>query len=195
MSEKKVTDDQRAEAALYALDALSPDEKLAFEQQLDTDPVLNVETQALANVVSELGRIAPTQLPPASLRERVLERITQDETLSVIEKPGLRFVRSNNLEWREGNVPAIKRKILSVEDDSGYCTFMVRMAPGASLKSHRHVGTEDSYVLEGDLLVSGVVMHAGDYCRAEAGSEHIDLSTKNGCVFITRASLQESYFA
>src|SRR5262249_3379987 len=66
----------------------------------------------------------------------------------------------------------------------GYVTKLVRMAPGAVLHPHRHAEAEESYVLEGDLWVSGVLMLAGDYCRAEAGSVHSEVHTSGGCAFI-----------
>jgi len=43
-------------------------------------------------------------------------------------------------------------------------------------------------VLEEDLTVSGVLMKAGDYCRAEPGSVHTGLSTSGGCLFIAVCS-------
>jgi len=42
--------------------------------------------------------------------------------------------------------------------------------------------------LEGDLTLSGVEMKAGDYCRAEPGSIHTDITTRGGNVIILIAS-------
>ena len=63
------------------------------------------------------------------------------------------------------------------------------MAPGAIFASHRHTDAEESYILEGEIFVSGVHMSTGDYCRAEAGSLHSGATTKTGYVFIAVASL------
>jgi quercetin dioxygenase-like cupin family protein len=65
------------------------------------------------------------------------------------------------------------------------------MAPGATLVAHRHADVEESYVIEGDLLVAGELMHAGDYCRAEPGSVHAGVSTIHGCVFIAVQSQRD----
>jgi quercetin dioxygenase-like cupin family protein len=67
-------------------------------------------------------------------------------------------------------------------------TVLVRMAPGTSAPRHRHAEVEESYVLEGDVTISGVEMTPGDYCRAEPGSVHTGISTRGGCQFITIAS-------
>lgn len=69
------------------------------------------------------------------------------------------------------------------------------MAPGATLASHRHTDIEESFILEGELFISGMRMRPGDYCRAEAGSLHTGVTTKTGCVFLAVASLQNEWFA
>jgi anti-sigma factor ChrR (cupin superfamily) len=69
------------------------------------------------------------------------------------------------------------------------------MAPGTVYPAHRHGDLEEIYMLEGDYLVSGILMHAGDYCRAEAGSVHEDSRTLSGCVFIVTASMQDQRVA
>jgi hypothetical protein len=37
-------------------------------------------------------------------------------------------------------------------------------------------------------LISGVLMRAGDYCRAEPGTVHVDISTNGGVLFFCLAS-------
>lgn len=179
-------------AALYALGVLHGDEVHEFEQHLASGCTICVaEVAALAPVVAELGHAAPPQTPSAEVRTRVLARISA-ESLSanhpVIEKDGVRFVRSAALTWREANAPSVEIKPLSKNKQRGYLTYLVRMAPGAVLRPHRHADVEESYVIEGDLLVSGVHMQAGDYCRAEPGSVHAEVTTKSGCVFIAVCS-------
>jgi hypothetical protein len=49
--------------------------------------------------------------------------------------------------------------------------------------------------LEGDLLVDGVQMQTGDYCRAERGSVHVGVTSKSGCVFIAVCSERDELLA
>jgi quercetin dioxygenase-like cupin family protein len=186
-------------AALYVLGVLDGDEAREFEQHLASGCATCVaEIEAFAPVVAELGYSAPPQTPSAEVRTRVLARIAAEGLSAnhpVIEKDGVRFVRSAALTWREANAPAVEVKPLSRDRHRGYLTYLVRMAPGAALRPHRHADVEESYVIEGDLLVSGVCMQAGDYCRAEPGSVHAEVTTQHGCVFIAVCSERDELLA
>src|SRR5262249_29222199 len=107
----------------------------------------------------------------------------------------VRFVRSTHLAWQDGNTPKIEIKTLFVDRARGYVTKLVRMPPGSALRPHRHVEVEESYVLEGELLVSGVSMRAGDYCRAEPGSVPTGVVSHTGCVFIAVSSQRDELLA
>ncbi len=196
MSRKTSTGEHQDDAALYALGTLQGEEARLFERAMASDPTLTTDVEEFSAVVAELGYAAAPQQPPADLRSRVLSRVTAESTAApVVEKDGLLFVRSAQLDWEPANVPDVQIKTLLTDPQSGYRMILVRMAPGAVLHSHRHADIEDSYVLEGDLRVSGVLMQTGDYCRAETGSTHTGISTRNGCVFLARASQQNEYFA
>ena len=65
------------------------------------------------------------------------------------------------------------------------------MAPGASLRPHRHVDVEESYLLEGGLPVDGVQMQTGDYCRAEPDTVQRGVTSQRSCAFITVCSLRD----
>jgi quercetin dioxygenase-like cupin family protein len=199
MMREHTVEEGRERAALYALGALRGEEIREFEQHLAAGCVICAEElAAFTPVVAELGHATPPQMPRAEVRARVLERIgakgmSQDHP--VIDKDLLRFVGSNWLDWRPGNGPGIEVKLLAVDQEHGYYTTLVRMAPGSSLAPHRHVDPEESYILEGELLASGVLMRPGDYCHAAAGSLHTEVTTKIGCVFIAVASIRDERLA
>ena len=186
-------------AALYALGALSADETRAFEAHLDSGCAVCLAEMAAFNAVTgDLAHAAPSQLPSPALRTRVLERIAEQSDPShaaIIERSGVRFVRSAQLGWETAAAPAVEVKTLSIDHTRGYVTKLVRMPPGAALYPHRHADVEESYVLDGDLLVSGVLMRGGDYCRAEAGSIHAGITTRSGCLFIAVCSLRDEVVA
>jgi len=185
-------------AALYALGALMQDEAQVFEQHLVTCSLCADEVAAFAAATQELGHGALPQTPRPEVRARVLNYVTSQgilKTHPIIDKDLVRFVGSSWLEWTPGNAPGVEVKMLSVDKARSYFTTLVRMAPGAILPSHRHADIEESYLLEGDLFVSGVLMQQGDYCRAEAGSLHTGVTTKTGCVFLAVASSRDEWFA
>jgi anti-sigma factor ChrR (cupin superfamily) len=142
--------------------------------------------------------MAAPQTPRPELRARVLERVAAEGLSAnrpVLNKEGVRFVRSAGLNWRAGNTAAVEIKTLSVDKQRSIVTYLVRMAPGASLRPHRHVDVEESYLLEGDLSVDGGQMQTGDYCRAEPGTVHRGVTSQSGCVFITACSLRDELLA
>jgi len=153
--------------------------------------VCAAEVDAFDAAARELGRAAIPQEPRPELRARVLQRIAAANDPAqqpVYEHQGVRFVHSSLLGWKPGNSVGVEVKILSIDAARGVVTKLVRMPPGSTLRPHRHADVEESYVLEGDLLVSGVLMRAGDYCRAEPGSVHTGVMTRGGCVFIAMSS-------
>lgn len=192
-------DQVRERASLYALGTLSASEAGEFEEHVSSGCSICVdELKAFTAVATDLASAAAPQTPRHTLRTRVLERIATDATATegaVIEQMGARFVRSGKLGWKAGNAPAVEIKVLAMDKQRGYVTQLVRMEPGASLRPHRHADVEESYLIEGDLLVSGVVMHAGDYCRAEGGSLHEGVVTRGGCVFIALSSIRDEMLA
>ena len=79
-------------------------------------------------------------------------------------------------------------KLLYHDRERAYSARLVRLAPGTVYPSHRHARVEELFVIEGEALISGVLMRAGDYCRAESGTVHVDISTSGGVVFFCLAS-------
>jgi anti-sigma factor ChrR (cupin superfamily) len=182
--------------ALYALGALPQDEARTFEQHVTMCSLCADEVAAFTAVTQELGHAALPQNPGPEVRARVLNHVTNQETSKthpIIDKDLFRFVGSSWLEWMPGNTPGVEIKILSVDQTRSYFTTVVRLAPGAILASHRHADVEESYLLEGELLIAGMRMRPGDYCRAEAGSLHAGVTTTTGCVFIAVASLRNEW--
>jgi anti-sigma factor ChrR (cupin superfamily) len=177
----------REVAALYALGGLSAEEAHAFEERLQSDPTCQAELAAFRAVVHDLAYAVPPQGPPPGLRAKLLQRIAAEEA-AVVDQDGLRFVRSAQLGWEPGAAPGVEVKKLFADPSGARTTKMYRMAPGSTYPAHRHAGVEDIYVIDGDLLVNGVQMRAGDYCRAEANSLHHGIQTASGCLFIATAS-------
>ncbi len=198
MSQEHSIEEGRERAALYALGALRDEDLREFEQHLTSGcAICTDEVMAFTAVVAEIGHAAPLAAPRPEVRDRVLQRIEaqgMSKEHPTVDKELLRFVGSDWLDWKPGNAPGVEIKVLAVDEERSYYTTLVRMQPGASLAPHRHVGPEESYILQGELLVSGVLMGPGDYCHAAVGSMHTRVTTKTGCVFIAVASLHDEWF-
>jgi anti-sigma factor ChrR (cupin superfamily) len=187
--------DIRELAALYALGELSADEARAFEARLAAgDEACRSELAAFCSVVDDLAYAANAEPPPPGLRARLLERIVAGEP-AVIDRGGVRFVRSGQFDWQPSLARGIDVKRLYEDAERGRVTMLVRLGPGVSYPAHRHADVEELYLLEGEVFVSGVLMRPGDYCRSEADSVHDRIHTANGCLFIATASLRNQYLA
>lgn len=86
------------------------------------------------------------------------------------------------MAWEPTRFPGIERKLL-YQDPSGRQTALIRMAPGARLPRHRHVGLEQSFVLEGALADDDGACTAGNYVWRQPGSVHAAWAP-DGCVLL-----------
>ena len=89
-------------------------------------------------------------------------------------KPGSsRYVSMEALPWRPTSFPGVDIKVLLEDKDTGLMTTITRMAPGAVLPLHEHVGVEQTYMLEGRLVDDEGEVKAGEYVWRPAGSTHV----------------------
>jgi DNA-binding NarL/FixJ family response regulator/quercetin dioxygenase-like cupin family protein len=112
----------------------------------------------------------------------------------LLDHSGLMIKRTETAVWQAGRAPGCWAKTLFVEKESDISTSLIRMDPGTRFPRHRHAGTEEVFLLEGDLVVEGEKMKPGDYCRAEIGSTHAESYTDSGCVFLLKASQLDELF-
>jgi anti-sigma factor ChrR (cupin superfamily) len=202
--------DSQAVAALFALGALRGEEEAAFEKHVSSGcSVCEQELADAAGVVEGLAFASTPAIPSETVRQRLMHALSEshpktkgarpelvqtDASGILLEEPGLLIARSAKIPW-ELVAPGISRKTLSIDPGRLYSTCLLRAEPGARYPRHRHGGVEELLVLEGDLHVHGVVMRAGDYCRAEAGSIHDVTFTEGGCVLLQVASQLDQFEA
>jgi anti-sigma factor ChrR (cupin superfamily) len=176
-------------AALYSLGALPPDEAELFEEHLRSGcEACARELASFVAVVDELSLAGPQAQPGEHVRAAALEALTKP----VFEDQGVLFVRAGQMPWQPA-LPTVERKQLFRNAENGYRTQVVRLQPGGRYPSHRHTEVEEIYLVEGDLSVAGVIMHAGDYCRAEPGSVHEDVHSIAGCTFLVLSSEHDQF--
>lgn len=94
-----------------------------------------------------------------------------------------RYVDVDALPWEKTRFPGVDLKILMQDPDSGIMTSLTRLAPGAELPDHTHVGIEQSYVLEGTLVDDQGACTAGNFVWRPPGSRHVAHSP-DGCLVL-----------
>ena len=205
------SDETREWTSLYALGAMTPEEKSDFEEHRKRCLICESDVRALEEVSGQLGFAADPANPPASLRVGLLEGISETPGVAEPDRPasdmlapsvgvllnagGLLISRSTAMKWEAGGLPGISSKVLFNDPVRDYTTQLVRMEPKTTYPSHHHKDVEELYLLEGDLLVEGQLMRAGDYCRADPDSIHGEVSTESGALFLVLSSTRDELLA
>jgi quercetin dioxygenase-like cupin family protein len=174
------------------------------EQSLDADPLLRAEFAEFTRAIEGLASAVAPIDPPASVRERLLERIESDprpapsinpqvwrQWTSNRENRDLLIVRGNDGAWEDTGVAGVRVRRLLVDESRNQFTALVRMAAGTSYPRHVHNGPEECLVLEGDIRMGDAVLHAGDYQYAPPDTLHGVQSTEKGCLLLITSSLSD----
>jgi anti-sigma factor ChrR (cupin superfamily) len=178
--------------ALFAVGALAPEEAAVVEAQLAAGDTRYVTALAeYRGVADDLAYAAAPQAPPPSARDRVLAKVAREAASGVVEQDGVRVVLGSQIAWQATPLPGVDFKLLREDAVTGRRTRLIRMAPGAEYPKHRHQQMEEVVLLEGDLMVNGVLMRPGDYCTAEDASVHQRVHSPSGCVFLITAGDNE----
>ena len=177
----------RIEAALnYSLGLLEPSYNERLKEHLSRGCAeCDAEALSFAQVAGALGMSANAVAPPPRLRERLLQAVagiaaSRDKT----EMQGWRMVRTTALPWQPAKREGIWEKSLLHDSIRRRSTRLIRMDPGAEIPAHRHLGDEESLVLEGTAKLGKFEFGPGDYHRAHSGSLHPCYESKEGCVFL-----------
>lgn len=114
------------------------------------------------------------------LKRRLIERIADDE-------PRLRSVEPASAAWQPF---AEGVEILPLHRDGPAMSYLLRLAPGASLPPHRHRLDEECVVLEGRLRI-GRQAELGrcGYHLAPSGALHASLHTDTGALIFLRGAV------
>ncbi len=180
---------QAAEQLAAAVPAIAP--RASLRERVLTHVVREAEQErsSFDQVAADLSLAAAPITPPSPLRERLLNRLQTMPQASMPAANPLTFVRAAEGQWQD-MAPGVHVKLLFFDPASRRATALVRMAPGSSYAPHRHAEAEELYVLEGGCFCGGQELLAGDYHRAEAGSEHHDTSSDDGCLLLVISSPQ-----
>ena len=176
---------------LEALGALRGEDRARLQERLARDPAARRELGRFHDALAGWAAATlPRKIPPAAVRERVLERIrttAQARPGAAAEGPqgppvpeGFQFVRAD-APWLPAPLPGGRFKLLSAGPGQDHVTLLIELQPGAVYPEHDHAGVEEMYILTGDLQSEGRHLGPGDFLRAEPGTHHHELRTLGGC--------------
>jgi anti-sigma factor ChrR (cupin superfamily) len=186
-------------AAINAIDAR--DIELA-ETLATSSPELQAELAALRDTAAAIAYVMPLPSLPANLEDRLWARIDAEDAANAEQlpspvphplfHPAFYALRVGDRKWQPHPVPGVSISMLHMDDVTRKFSCLVRCEPGVAYPLHRHAVGEEIFILEGDLIADGVTYLAGDYLYSAADSIHAP-STKDGCMFLARTSLDDTY--
>ena len=156
----------------------SPKSKLMTKPALSksvlakTAPVLSDEINAA--IASKIIPTIPSPEVAMRIKSRLMQRVQADTHQFVFAKQG---------EWKTV-ANGVQIKLLHKAGKTK--SFLMKMAANASIPRHLHTQDEESFVLEGDVYIEGILCHEGDYHYAHAGSKHEPIQTLQGCTLLIR---------
>jgi len=202
-------DDSRDLAALFVVGALEAEEARRFRMHLPSCDVCRMEVQSLAVTAAQLTHAAPEIALPPELWNRVISRIrgpstTRDASSTRpnqiwkewvaplgVGRNGMSYAAGAEARFEPTGIDGIEVRRLAVDREKDQVTMLVRMAAGTSYPAHRHGGPEECFVLQGDIHVGAFHMRAGDFQRAEEGSQHPVQTTDTGCLLLIVSSTSD----
>jgi len=178
-----------------SLGLLSKEEKDILKSEIDNSSGLERnDVQDFNNLTSLFPKLLSNKVkdvsPSVRVKEKLFEKINAKENFknkgNHLEsgKTDFGFIFSDSSEWIPYSTEGIKFKLLSLNQNKGYLMLLFKAGPGSTYPSHHHTSAEECYVIEGDLYAEGKVLGPGDFHHAEAGSDHGQLYTKNGCTLL-----------
>ncbi len=129
---------------------------------------------------------APSPRADARLKQRVLRAVAADATpCHVTVQPG-------DAPWQPFGT-GLQIKVLHA--DGGTMSYLVRLAPGASLPPHRHPVDEECVVLEGEVSIGALRVAAGGFHLGRRGLPHDRLSSAHGALIYLRGAVPDAALA
>lgn len=169
----------------------------------------NPAWEKLDALVADLALSAPEADPPPQLRDRLLARIAtmeQEPPASAAlqqptETPSANFMQTcaaasaaplgaatQTSRLQEGDwtalAPGVLCKILHQDFQTGLVTSLIKLEPGGYLPRHRHLGLEQTLVVEGDCRVNGETFYAGDFRLRPPDTEDGEVTTECGTTIL-----------
>lgn len=185
-----ISERQQEQAALCALGLLSPEEQERFVAEVRTNTELRDLLWSLQQALDRAALAGPLTTPPVELKSKILQRVRASESARV-QTPvpesgvGLAFsMAGDTAGWKPLPIAGAWIKLLSLERSRGYAVLLGKLEPGVRYPAHTNAGPEDFYIVTGDLHVSGRRLGPGDFHHADAGSEHEENYSLEGCTLL-----------
>ncbi len=168
-------------AIQYANEGLNPEQKTIYDAWIltasESDKRVFSEMVDMCSHVSVCGCDRKDLEISSNLKASILESISETDS----SHSGVTLIRQREQEWINLPVKGARWLELSARKQDGFVMSMIEVKPGTEFPAHDHHGVEMAYILEGDLEADGLMLYAGDFFRADAGTHHGKHISPSGC--------------
>lgn len=116
----------------------------------------------------------------------------RESPAQVGDDPACFTLRDEDAGWPD-YAPGIQRRILW--QHAGQAATLYYVQPGASVPLHTHGHDEECLMVQGELFLDDVLLQAGDYQLAPAGTGHRITQTDTGVVIYAHGDLDLRFVA
>lgn len=148
----------------------------------ESDAVLDADIVDMLNQ----GASAPSPgdaLSIARVRRKLLARVAEAQRARHVT------VRAADGQWQPFG-PGLTLKVL--HEHEGVMSYLVRLAPGATLPPHRHPIDEECVVLEGSLRIGDLEVGAGGFHLGRQDVLHMPIVSEQGALIFLRGAAPEA---
>lgn len=191
-----ISEQQKELATRCVLGELTSHEQRAFNAEVRDNPELKGFLLSLQKALEDVARSIPQVPPPPTLKQKLFAKIQGTAPqISIPSAAGLRFLMGSDTGWKALPLPGAFIKLLSLQPDRGYAVLLGKLEPGVRYPAHTNVGPEDFYILTGDLHVDGRRLGPGDFHHADAGTEHGENYSIDGCTLVAVLTVDDPLVA
>lgn len=188
-------------AALYVLDVLEPEEKLQAEAYLANSPEFAQQVEEYSATFTAFAYSAPPQPMAKDLKNRLWQRLGEENPHSVSELYQLMDISveelketSASLKWEP--VPSTVSSMMAiwrVDESTRDMAFFVKATSKDIFPKHSHAQGEEILVLAGEIVIEGKIYGEGDRIYSDGGTSH-QPETFNGCLLFCISSVDDEIF-
>lgn len=122
-------------------------------------------------------------MPNADAKSRMKEQLLKKVADSLDE--GKFFILADQGIWIKA-MSGVEVKML--HETSTEKSYLVKLSANAEIPRHSHTHNEESFVIEGEVMLDGTLCKKGDYHFAAAGTTHRRIRSELGCTLLVKTS-------
>jgi len=137
----------------------------------------NLDLELIKLLSLSVSPMKPSEDAKIHMKKRLFKKV--EESLN----EGKFFVFADTGHWTKA-MSGVEIKML--HETSSSKSYLVKLSANATIPRHHHVHNEESFVIEGEVVLDGTLCRQGDYHFAAAGTIHRSINSDTGCTLLVK---------